>query len=280
MLKRYLPIASAIALMIGIGTGCQDSQVAAPQTSDATLQTGGLNLTSLSVDNAFDGNVDRIASLDDVLNGASLLTPPATGPNDDKGRGGRGGRGHGGDDTTRGGGDTTKGGGPHGDDTTKGDGRHGGDTTKGDGRHGGDTAKGGRPDDTAHKGGNDKRPPCLQDGYLHRILNGVQLTPAQATAIRGCQHDLKDCVDAATRRYHDAREGLFKELRAELEKIRDAVKNGRLTPEEGRRLWNAKKEAYRAKFDALQKGYQAALEHCCDEFNLCVRAALAAGGRG
>lgn len=268
MLKRYLPIASALALMIGIGTGCQDSQVAAPQTSDATLQTGGLNLTSLSVDNAFDGNVDRIASLDDVLNGASLLTPPATDPNDDKGHDGRGGRGHGGD-TAKGGRDTAHGG-------------HDGDTAKGGGRPGDDTAHkgGGRPDDTAHKGGNDKRPPCLQDGYLHRILNGVKLTPAQATAIRGCQQDLKDCIDAATRRYHDAREGLFKELRAELEKIRNAVKNGRLTPEEGRRLWNAKKEEYRAKFDALQKGYQRALEHCCDEFNLCVRAALAAGGRG
>ncbi len=272
MLTRFLPFAGAFVLALGgLVTGCQDSQPISPQSSSTTTTTAD-PYAVYNTDVASLGDLSDVRSFDEIMNDPSLLAPPPGDP----GRGGRGGDDtlhHGGDDTLhRGGGDTLHRGG---DDTLH---RGGDDSLHRGGRRGNDTAhrrpdtNQRRPDTTHRRPDSNQRRPAPPN--LRAIIPQLHLSPAQDSQIKGCIRDLNDCLHSSEERYRNAMKDLRDALQADLREIRAAVENGRITAEEGRRLYNQKVAAYREAAQHLTDGFNRAQHECYVEFDHCVRSHL------
>ncbi len=235
MTKRILPILSAIAIGVAALTGCQDSSSVAPATT--STDDGLFKIYALD-ESAVDTYAALPASYDEALN---TLTPSSNPPG-------------------RGGDDSTGTGGGRGDDSTGGHGGRGGDDSTGNG--GGPT--GGRDDHGGLTRGND----------IIRILRQLNLSDEQMTAIRGCFEDYKACVRSATERYRAAVQSEREELRSELARLKNAVDNGDLTPEEARAIFRQLLEDHRATARDLKAALRTALENCRAALIDCITSNL------
>lgn len=260
MLKRFIPVAGAFALMVGALVGCQDTMSTSPESNNSvTTQSQDPYLAYLAPEEAFNDFQDA-PTFDQVMNDPSFLAPPADDP-------GRGGPGRGGDDSLEHR-DTTK----HGRDTTK---HHGRDTThrkRPDSLHKG-------PRDTTHKdtSRHGKRPEDslrLKPINYGQIVSQLRLTKGQDSAIRNCFRELNECTRAHAERYRNALKGLRDSLQAELRAIRAAVEAGEMTREEAKARIERLVRKYRGDAAALEAAYKRAIEQCRREFERCVASHL------
>lgn len=138
----------------------------------------------------------------------------------------------------------------------------GGDDSTGNGGRGGDN--GGRDDHGGLSRGTD----------LVRILRQLNLTDSQWIAIRGCFNDYKECVRTAMARYRAAIQSEREELRAEVARLKAAVENGDLTPEEARAIYRRLMEGHRATARDLKEALRTALENCRVALIDCIKSHL------
>ncbi|MBS1912660.1 MAG: hypothetical protein JST22_11800 [Bacteroidetes bacterium] len=274
MLKRMIPLVGALVLTVALVTGCQDSLTNTPSSSSIT--SGSSDKYSIY---PISSTPSALESIDAIANDPSIMPPAPTGPGDD-GRGGgrdtthRGGGDtlhHGGDTANHGGGDTLRHGGEGGDSL------HQGGRGRGPGGPGGPGGRGGDDSthhgDTTHPNGDTNRPhPPVDD--LGRALQALHLTPAQDSAVRGCLHDLNDCIHADELRHRAALQGLRDSLQADLRAIRDAVQSGRITRDQGKRLADSTVDSYRTRAQAIDAAFKRAYDECWHQFDLCVRGNL------
>lgn len=181
------------------------------------------------------------------------------------------GKGRGGDDTLHRGGDslhredsTHKGGGA--DDTLE----HRGRIDDGRGGPGKGPGKGG-PRDTTFG---------LNPRSLLGIVKGLGLTPEQDAAVRACFNTYQECVMSAKHRYADARKPLQDAYQTAMDRVRNGVKDGSITPEDGRKLVDSLNKNLRAQIGTLLPAYNAAVKACTDDLYKCVESQLTADQLG
>lgn len=107
-----------------------------------------------------------------------------------------------------------------------------------------------------------------------RILRQLDLSDRQWAAIRGCFKDYNECVRSATARYRDAVQNEREELRSELARLKHAIENGDLTPEEARRIYRELLAEHRATAHDLKAALRAAIEHCRTALLDCIKGYL------
>ena len=109
--------------------------------------------------------------------------------------------------------------------------------------------------------------------YL-RILKSLELTDEQWIKIRHCFADYKECIESATKRYKNARRELYAEFKAKVERIKNALINGDITPERARELYKECVAEYRAKVKRLTKAYHEAIADCLHKLKRCIESVL------
>ncbi len=124
-------------------------------------------------------------------------------------------------------------------------------------------------DDTLRKGGDD-RGGLRPDNYI-RILKQLRLTDDQWVAVRGCFHDYQECVRKVHARYGDAIKGLREAFQSDLARLKAAVANGEISPEDARAKYRRIVEGYKMKADDLKKGLRGALEECRKSLLDCIK---------
>ncbi|KXK55125.1 MAG: hypothetical protein IPM61_15025 [Chlorobi bacterium] len=110
--------------------------------------------------------------------------------------------------------------------------------------------------------------------YYQRILSQLDLTDDQAQLIRDCFTAFKECFDAATTRYRQARADLIAEARAAVAELKQQVADGTLTPEEARQQLKALREQFRADMNGLNEAYTAAVRECRQALEECIKSHL------
>jgi len=162
--------------------------------------------------------------------------------------------------------------GPH-DPASDGHGRghDGRDSVKKDGR---DSTK--KPHDTIrhHPPSPDERRFAHIIKYYQRILSQLSLSDEQVPLIRACVTAFKECFDAATARYRQARADLMAEARAAVADLKQQVADGTLTPEEARQQLKAIREQLRSDMKALNDAYTAAVRECRQGLEDCIKSHL------
>lgn len=162
--------------------------------------------------------------------------------------------------------------GPH-DPASGGHGRvhDGRDSVKKDGR---DSAK--KPhDSTRHQPPSpDERRFAHIIKYYQRILSQLDLSDEQVPLVRACITAFKECFDAATARYRQARADLMADARAAVAELKQQVTDGTLTPEEARAQLKALREQLRADMKALDQAYTAAVRECRQAMEECIKSHL------
>jgi len=273
MLKRFIPVAGALALMLAIFAGCQDSPTTGPQSPTSATVADDQYTAYFVPDQALNDAADA-PSFDQVMNDQSFLTPPPTDP----GRGGK---------------DSAE----HRDTTRKDTANHGGKGPGGPGGPGrGDTTHNKRPDTLQHRGPKDSVEHHGNDSADHHgkdsadnhgkdslrlrpinygdIISKLHPTKEQDSAIRMCFRDLNDCTRSAAMRYRDALKGLRDSLQAALREIRAAVDAGRITRDEAKARIDRLTAQYRRDAGALEAAYRQAVDTCRQEFERCVASHL------
>lgn len=127
-------------------------------------------------------------------------------------------------------------------------------------------------DDTLNRGGNHGG---LSRGLdFMRVLRQLDLTRDQWLAVRGCFNDYKECVRTAMERYRAAVQGEREELRSEIVRLKTAIENGDLEPEEARAIYRQLLEGHRAAMRDLKEALRTALEDCRAALMDCIESNL------
>jgi hypothetical protein len=261
MIRRFAPLAGALALSLTLFIGCSDSGISPSETSPSSVSGTTDPYSYFKQDPAVLTDYSEMFTASEVLD-ASVMTPPGR-DSVDRGRdsihhnppppppGG---------DTTRRGGDTT-----HHNPPPPPPPPPGGDST-----HHGDTTHHPLPPNRGANFGH------LIPGSLGDIVRRLNLTAAQDSAVRHCFIDYRDCGATAARSYADQRRALADSMRGALENIRTQVQAGTITKAQARTMIDAINAAYRPQVDALGASYRSAMDTCKTAFEACVRAQLTA----
>lgn len=278
MFKRFVPFAGAIALMVGVLAGCQDSPTTSPDTSNAYTVTGDEAYKAFELDATSLNDFSDIVAADQALDDALLLMSPP--PDGDSLRGNPPGR----DSLRRG---------PHPDSLRRGprpDSLDNGRPDTNRRRHPrlgpprkdrptpprrGDSTHDGRPDSVRNGGRPDSLGHLLPINY-ERIIKQLNLTPEQDALVRLCFTAYRDCSRDADARYRSARQGAAEAYQAAIAEIQRKVSAGEITREEARAQINALNATYRQQAGELERAYRSALDSCNSEFRSCVASHLTA----
>ncbi len=275
MFKRFVPFAGALALMVGVLAGCQDSPTTSPDTSNAYTVTGDEAYKAFELDATSLNDFSDIVAADEALGDALLLMSPPPPPDGDSLRGNPPGR----DSLRRGPRPDSLG--NHRPDSTR------PDTTRRRPRldpprkdrptppRRRDSTHDGRPDSLRNGGRPDSLGHLLPINY-ERIIKQLNLTPEQDALVRLCFSAYRDCSRDADARYRTARQEAAGAYQTAIAEIQRKVSAGEITREEARAQINALNTAYRQQVGDLEKAYRSALDGCNSEFKSCVASHLTA----
>ncbi len=248
MVKRFAPFAGAIALMVGLMAGCQDSPTTGPDSTNIYATQADDGYRTFELDAAPLNDFGEIYSIDEAMDDALGLLPPTDTLRRDPPR----------PDTLRRDPprpDTLRRDPPRPDTLRRDPPRP--DTLRRDPP---------RPDTTGHLVPND----------YARIIRQLNLTPAQDSLIRLCFADYRQCTQSAATRYRTVRQEAFQRYRAALAEIITKVAAGELTREQARIALDRLNHAYRQQVAELENAYRNALRGCQNEFESCVKSHLTA----
>ncbi len=137
-----------------------------------------------------------------------------------------------------------------------------------------------RPSDGRDRADDHRRPHDRgPKDHLHhvsysRIIRALELTDEQTESVKLCFEDLRECVSSANTRYVAAVKEQTEELRNAVERLRTAVDNGDMTPEEAREVLKGLVDDYRASVKELTEAYREAVKACHEAFEACVESIL------
>ena len=249
-MKNLFPLGACVALFMGFIVGCQDSVVDTAQSADP--------YAAYAVDMAAMTDFSEMPSVDDAL-----FSVDGDDPRDSSDGGHHGGGrdsidNHGGRDSidNHGGRDTANHGGGHpgGRDSANRVDNHG------RGSHHGNGLAWGR----------------LENRSYARILNRLDLTADQTTAIQLCFTDFRACAQSGSEAYRTARQEKHDALEAATEQVKADLEAGTITTDEARTAIRALLTTYRTEVEALNTTFKASVQSCQDALDTCIEGHLTA----